>query len=471
MKNKGIGNIILLFFFIEMEKENIEAVFQSQRKFFDLEKTKSINFRKEQLLLLKQVLEKNETALFDAIFKDFGKSAAETYMAELSVLYSEISFFIKNLKSLTKPRKVPVNRVNFPSKNYIYTEPLGVVLIIGAWNYPYQLTLLPLISAIAAGNTCILKPSELAINTMHLLEELINKEFDEGLIKVIKGGIEVNQKLLELPFDKIFFTGSTKIGRLIYKAAAEKLIPVTLELGGKSPTIVTKNTDLKIAVRRIVWGKFYNAGQTCVAPDYVYVERGIEEQFLRLLKEEIEQKQYSIEAGNYVRIINQSHFKRLSLYLQDSIYYSGGIDKENLVIYPTVLSIADESHSIMQEEIFGPILPVIPFSSFDKLIKELKRKEKPLAAYLFSDKKEEQDLFINSLSFGGGCINETIMHLVNPKLPFGGVGASGVGSYHGKYGLDCFSHKKSILKKSKWEILLRYSPYSKSKLRWIKLLS
>lgn len=450
----------------------IERILLSQRDFFKTQQTKSLAFRKMYLEKLKSLIISNENMLYEAINKDFGKSKFDTFTTELSFILNDINYYIKNLKSLSKPKKVSTNLVNQLGSSRIHADPLGCVLVIGAWNYPYQLSLSPIIAAMAAGNCCILKPSEIAENTMKAMVSIINENFPPEYLYVYEGGIEETTALLQLKFDKIFFTGSTKVGKIVYKAAAEHLTPVTLELGGKSPAIVTQNTHLEMAAKRIVWGKFLNAGQTCVAPDYLLVEETIQEQFLEMLRKYIKEFRYDKGSVHYTRIINQRNFQRLIRLIDKEKIYSGGyFDEEKLYIEPTILNHIDWKDEIMQEEIFGPLLPVISFKNYNAALNSILDLEKPLAAYLFTNDSEEKENFTRKLSFGGGCINDTVMHLSNDNLPFGGVGSSGIGNYHGKYGFETFSHQKAVLEKATWgEPNIKYPPYSEKKLSWIKKL-
>lgn len=451
---------------------NYQNILSSQREFFNTQKTKNIKFRKIYLEKLRELIIQNENYLYEAIQKDFGKSPFETYVTEISFILKDIDYYLKNLNSLSKPKKVTTNLANQIASSKIHSEPLGCTLVIGAWNYPYQLSLSPLIASIAAGNCCILKPSEIAENTMKAMAKIINKNFPSEYIHVFEGGIEETTEILKLKFDKIFFTGSTKVGKIVYKAAAEHLTPVTLELGGKSPVIVTKEANVEVAAKRIVWGKFLNAGQTCVAPDYILVEESVKEQFLELLKKYISEFKYQPDSEQYTRIINQKNFQRLiGLVQKDKIYFGGNSDEENLYIEPTILDNVSWEDAVMQEEIFGPILPVISFTKFHEALNAVLELEKPLSAYIFTGNDEEKDLFIQKLSFGGGCINDVVMHLGNDNLPFGGVGNSGMGSYHGKFGFETFSHQKAILDRATWgEPDLKYPPYSENKIKWIKKL-
>ncbi|RQO40783.1 aldehyde dehydrogenase [Chryseobacterium sp. KBW03] len=450
----------------------IESILLKQRDFFATQQTKSLTFRKMYLEKLKSLIISNENMLYEAINKDFGKSKFDTFTTELSFILNDINYYLKHLKSLSKPKKVSTNLPNQLGSSKIHADPLGCTLVIGAWNYPYQLSLSPLIAAIAAGNCCILKPSEIAENTMKAMASIINENFPPEYLYVYEGGIDETTVLLRLKFDKIFFTGSTKVGKIVYKAAAEHLTPVVLELGGKSPAIVTKNANLEIAAKRIVWGKFLNAGQTCVAPDYLLVEETIQEQFLEMLRKYIKEFRYDSDSEQYTRIINQRNFQRLIRLIDKEKLYSGGnFNEEKLYIEPTILNHVDWNDEIMQEEIFGPLLPVISFQNYNAALNSILELEKPLAAYLFTNNSEEKEMFTRRLSFGGGCINDTIMHLSNDNLPFGGVGNSGTGNYHGKYGFEAFSHQKSVLEKATWgEPNIKYPPYSEKKLSWIKKL-
>lgn len=445
-----------------------------QRDFYKSHQTKSIQYRKDQLKKFKKVLKDNEKKLYEAIQKDFGKSVYETYETELSIIYHEINLALKKVKRWSNPKRVKTNLANLPGSSRIYSDPYGTTLVVGAWNYPYQLTLVPVVSALAAGNTVVIKPSELAANTSAVMAKLINDNFDEGLMYVKEGGIPETTDLLEQKFDKIFFTGSTKVGKIVYQAAARHLTPVTLELGGKSPTFVFPDTNLKMAAKRIVWGKFLNGGQTCVAPDYILVYKDIQDKFLDELKNQILKIQGENPKGSeaYVRIINKANFHRLiELIDKDKIYYGGGTDKDSLFIGPTILHNISFDDQVMEDEIFGPILPVITFDNLDEVISKVNSRPKPLSLYAFTTNKKIKRKILNKISFGGGCLNDTIMHLTNPNLPFGGVGHSGTGNYHGKAGFDAFSHQKSVLSKAMWfEPFLKYRPYTKLNMkiiRWI----
>lgn len=448
----------------------ISKIFQSQKTFFNSHQTKDIAFRKETLKKLKGILKDNESRLYDAIYKDFRKGKFDTSLTELNLIYNEIDFFLKNLDKLSKPKKVKTALSLQPGKSHIHYDPLGVTLVIGAWNYPYQLTLVPMISSIAAGNTCIVKPSELPENTMHLLSELINNNFPSDYLFVVEGGIPETTELLQLRFDKIFFTGSPKVGKIVYEAAAKNLVPVVLELGGKSPAIVTKTANLKIAAKRLVWGKFLNGGQTCIAPDYLLVEESVKPKLLQLIKDKLEEINYSDGAEHYTSIINKRNFDRVtSLIDKDKIFFGGKTNDETLYIEPTILDNVDWNDTVMQEEIFGPVFPVISFNNYDDILQKIIEGEKPLAAYLFTKNDEDKSKLLNLVSFGGGCINDTLMHITSDYLPFGGIGNSGIGNYHGEYGFLSFTHQKSIIEKTIWgEPDLKYPPYSDKKMKWLK---
>ena len=451
---------------------NYTEILQNQKTFFNSHKTKDLNFRKTQLKKLKNLIKKHENQLYEAIYKDFGKSEFETFGTEISFIYKDIDYYLKNLNSLAKPKKVKTNIVNQLGSSKIYREPLGNCLVIGAWNYPYQLTLTPVVAAIAAGNTCIIKPSELPENTMKVMAQLINENFDSAFLYVVEGGVEETTEILKLRFDKIFFTGSPRVGKIVYQAAAEHLTPVTLELGGKSPAFITENADLEVAARRIVWGKFINAGQTCIAPDYLYVQENIKPKFIEILLFEIKKRNYHENAEHFCKIINERNFDRLEkLINKEKVIFGGETHREKRYISPTVLDHVTWEDTVMQEEIFGPILPILTYKNLDEAIEKVIEGEKPLSAYIFSNNAKEQTKILEKLSFGGGCINDTLMHISNHHLPFGGVGNSGLGNYHGKFGFDAFSHQKAILDKSIYlEPELKYPPYTDGKLKILKKL-
>ncbi|EPR67945.1 Aldehyde dehydrogenase [Cyclobacterium qasimii M12-11B] len=378
------------------------------------------------------------------------------------------------MKKWSKRKKVSTGIANFPAKSYIIPEPMGVTLIIGAWNYPYQLSLLPAITSLAAGNTVILKPSELPSRTSKVMARIINDNFPSNYFHVIEGGVKETTELLENRFDKIFFTGSIPVGKIIYQAAAKHLTPVTLELGGKSPTFVLADADIEMTAKRIVWSKFLNAGQTCIAPDYILVDQSIEALFLKALKDEIEanyKNKGDIEE-NYLRIIDNKNFDRLSKLIETGqVYFGADLNRAKRFIGPTILQNVSFKDEVMKEEIFGPILPVLSFTNLEEVIKTVKERPKPLSCYIYSKNRKTIDKLLTELSFGGGAVNDSVMHLSNTNLPFGGIGSSGIGSYHGKAGFDSFTHYKSILDKPFWfEGNIKYAPYTKKKKAIIKWL-
>ncbi len=449
---------------------NFQEVIDQQRHFFNTNATKDVSFRIQELKRLKSVLQKNEALLYESIYKDFKKSEFETYTTELSIIYHDIDLAISKVKKWAKKRKAATGLANLPGKSYIIPEPFGTVLVIGAWNYPYQLSLCPAIAAISAGCTVVLKPSEVPSHTADTMAKLINENFDPKLLKIIEGGIPETTELLKIKFDKIFFTGSVMVGKIVYQAAAKHLTPVTLELGGKSPAIIAKDVNIDMTAKRLVWGKFLNAGQTCIAPDYVMVDASIKDEFLTAVKNHIEKSNYNVANHNYTQIINDKNFDRLeSMIDQNKIYTGGDCNKEERVIPPTVLKDVEFTDKVMQEEIFGPILPVLTFDTIDTAIEEVKKLSKPLSCYVFTKNSTLKKKVLNEISFGGGAVNDAVMHFTEEKLPFGGVGDSGIGNYHGKYGFETFSHHKSILQKSFLiELNLKYAPYSPTKLKWLK---
>jgi acyl-CoA reductase-like NAD-dependent aldehyde dehydrogenase len=448
----------------------ISEIIRQQRLFFATGKTKDVSFRLEQLKVLRKTVLDNQAAILQALKADLNKPTFEAYATEIGVL-KEIDYTIKHLKSWTKPKKVASTPEQFPSEAVIYPEPLGVVLIIAPWNYPFQLTLSPLVGAIAAGNCAILKPSELAPHTSRAIADIFQKNFDKSYIAVVEGGVETSQELLKEKFDHIFFTGGTAVGKIIMEAAAKHLTPVTLELGGKSPCIVDADINLEHTARRIAWGKFINSGQTCIAPDYLLVDKTIKKDLIENIKNCLKEFYGDRPENNpdYGRIINQKQLARLTAFLNNGeIIVGGKINPETLYIAPTLIDNVSLDAPIMQEEIFGPILPIVEYNNLSEAIGIVNSQPKPLALYLFSKNKDYQEKILRETSSGGVCINDTVMQVGIPDLPFGGVGFSGIGSYHGKASFDTFSHQKSVLKKSflfdpKW----RYAPY-KGKLDLLK---
>ncbi|EJD97856.1 aldehyde dehydrogenase [Staphylococcus epidermidis] len=451
----------------------IRDKFNNSKAFFNTHKTKNLKYRKQQLKLLSKNIKNHENELLDALYKDLGKSKVEAYATEIGMLLKSIKLMRKELKNWSKTKQTDTPLYLFPTKSYIKKEPYGTVLIIGPFNYPVQLVFEPLIGAIAAGNTAIVKPSELTPHVAIVIKDIIEDTFDEAYVSVVEGGIEETQALLSLPFDYMFFTGSEKVGKIVYEAAARKLIPVTLELGGKSPVIVDDTANIKVASERISFGKFTNAGQTCVAPDYILVQRKVKNDLIKALKKTItEFYGENIEKSpDFGRIVNQKHFNRLNDLIQihkDNVVFGGNSSKEDLYIEPTLLDNITNDNKIMKEEIFGPILPIITYDNFDEVLEIIQSKSKPLSLYLFSEDENMTHRVVEELSFGGGAINDTLMHLANPNLPFGGVGSSGIGQYHGKYSFDTFSHMKSYtFKSTRLESSLFFPPY-KGKFKYIK---
>jgi aldehyde dehydrogenase (NAD+) len=453
----------------------MEAIFNKQKGFFNSNATKPIGYRIDQLKKMKTVLKAWEPELTRAIYQDFQKGAFNTYLTEFLGIYVDLDATIKNLRSWASTKRVENNMLNFPGKSYVIPEPLGVCLVIGAWNYPINLTITPAISAIAAGNTAILKPSEMTPNTSAAMARMIAEYFDPAYLTVVEGGVEATTELLAQKFDKIFFTGSANIGRIVYQAAAKNLTPVTLELGGKSPLLIAADAKIKFCVKRLVWGKFLNAGQTCIAPDYAIVHKSIEQPFLEALKCEIETSQFSQANQNFAQVINEKNLDRLlALIKPENIFIGGKYDRVNRWLEPTVLTGIGPDDPVMQEEIFGPILPVMVYDDIEMAIAFIKSRPKPLAFYLFSESHSLRKKLFNDISFGGGAVNEVLFHFANPELPFGGVGLSGMGSYHGESGFRAFSHYKSIVQKpSRLEFPVRYFPYAGWKstfIKWVKNL-
>jgi aldehyde dehydrogenase (NAD+) len=449
----------------------IQNLIKSQKILFSKGKTKNPDFRLTQLSILEKAVIKNETRIISALNKDLGKSSYESFLTEIGFVIDEIRLAKRHLKGWCKPRRAWTPFKLLPSLSRIYPEPYGVCLIISPWNYPVQLTLSPLIGAISAGNCSIIKPSEHSPATSHLLEDIFTNDFPENYIAVVQGGINVSTALLKEKFDYIFFTGSPDVGRKVMAAAAENLVPVTLELGGKSPCIVDDNVDIPLAAKRIVSGKFLNAGQSCVAPDYLMVHKTIKNALISSMITEIE-KFYGNnpqKSPDYGRIINHKHFDRLSHVLKAGKIISGGItNRDKHYIAPTLMENISWNSTCMQEEIFGPILPIFQFEDLDEVINQINDLSKPLALYFFSRNKKNQKKILNHISFGGGCINDTVLHVANSHLPFGGVGNSGIGKYHGKAGFETFSHYKSVLSRPFWfDIPLRFPPY-KNKLKLLK---
>ena len=423
-----------------------------------------IKYRKESLKKLLHVITQNEDAIIKALYDDFKKPAFEAVLTETNYVIGDLKETIKNIDTWAKPKKVSASLLNFPSTDYIYSEPYGNVLILSPWNYPFQLALCPLVAAVAAGNKVTLKPSELTPHTSAIISKIITETFPVKDVVVITGDATIAADLLRKRWDYIFFTGSVGVGKIVAKAAAENLTPVTLELGGKSPCIVDETANLELSARRIVWGKIINAGQTCVAPDYILVHHKMKDTLVKFLIQEIEKALGTNpeESADYARIINLKNWQRqLSLLENQKILFGGQANKDTLFLAPTILDEPSMESLVMKEEIFGPILPILSYETKSDIEKIIMSFDKPLSLYLFSQKKSFIDEVLKKYSFGGGCINDTVIHLVNSRLPFGGVGNSGMGAYHGQLSFDVFSHKKAIVKRGTWmDLPLRYAPYN-----------
>jgi len=426
--------------------------------------TTDISYRKQRLIKLLDVILKREEDIIQALQADFKKPPFESVLTETALVISELKDSIRKIRYRARPKMVFPNILNFPSTDFIYPEPYGKVLVIAPWNYPFLLAMTPLISAVAAGNSVVLKPSELTPNTASILELIIAETFDPVHVEVFQGGAEISERLLKQRWDYIFFTGSIAVGKLVAKAAAENLTPCTLELGGKNPCIVDETANLKLAAKRIAWGKFMNAGQTCIAPDYILVKSEVKEKFVGFLKDEIAAfyGDNPQESPDFARIINEKNFQRLANMIDDTkVVFGGKKDKANLYIAPTIIDNPAAESVLMAEEIFGPILPILTYNSDEDVEKAIRKYEKPLSLYVFTDRKSFAKSIIKKFSFGGGCINDTVVHFSNKRLPFGGVGHSGFGKYHGRFGFETFSHLKAVTKKATWiDVPLRYAPYS-----------
>ncbi|MEW5571331.1 aldehyde dehydrogenase [Rossellomorea marisflavi] len=431
--------------------ENYQDLLSKQRTYFRTGETKSVAFRINTLNTLKSLVQKHEQNILDAVKQDLNKSELEAKRAEVGLVIGEIDFMVENLEEWAATKEVPTPASHEGAKSFIQPEPYGSALVIAPWNYPFQLAVTPLVGAIAGGNTAVLKPSELTPKTSALLSTLINDNFPEEYLHVVEGEVETSTALLKEDFDYIFFTGSTGVGKIVAEAAAKHLTPTTLELGGKSPTIVHEDANLDEAAQRIARGKFANAGQTCVAPDYLLVHSSVKDELMSKFKEVITASygENIVENPNFGHVVSERHFDRLVGFLDNGSIVTGGKhDRNNLIIEPTILDNISWDDSVMQDEIFGPILPVMTYDSLDEIIEPIVKRPKPLALYLFSDDEAVQDEILSTISFGGGSINDTINHMTSHYLPFGGVGDSGMGAYHGKASFDTFTHFKSVLKRS-----------------------
>lgn len=442
----------------------MKQLVKKQRAFFETQQTKDLHFRKAYLKKLLAEIERQEDAICDALYADFKKPKFETLAAETQFVMAELRLAIRKLNTWARPKRVSGTLLNWPSSDYVYKEPYGTVLLIAPWNYPFQLAIAPLIGAVAAGNTAVIKPSEITPHTAKIVAEIIKNVFSEEYVSVVQGGVETSQELLAQKWDYIFFTGSTRVGQIVYESAAKHLTPVTLELGGKNPTIVDDTANIEVAAKRIVWGKFLNAGQTCIATDYILVHKTVKPELIEALKKAITQFYgESIESStDYARTVSASHYKGLLEMLEGAtILFGGQTNDADNYIAPTLVDEPSRDSELMKGEIFGPILPIISYETEEDIHNYISSYGKPLATYIFSANTSFQNRILKKYSFGGGAINDTIIHITNKRLPFGGVGASGIGAYHGKRSFDLFSHAKAIVKKGTWmDIPLRYPPYN-----------
>jgi aldehyde dehydrogenase (NAD+) len=454
--------------------QNIEQALGSQRNFFRTHKTKDVSFRIASLKKLKKTIHDFDDRISEALRADLGKPYFESYASEIGIVLEEIGIQIKHLAKWSKPIRAKTPITHLPGRSFTVREPLGVVLVMAPWNYPFQLLMAPVTGAVAAGNCVIAKPSNMSPQTAQVIAEILAQAFAPEHVTTFLGGRDVIGEILKQRFDYIFFTGGTNLGKIVAEAAARELTPVTLELGGKSPCIIDRSAKLDVAAKRAAWGKFLNAGQTCIAPDYLLVDRSIREEFLILLKKWITKFYGSSveESPDFPRIITGAHFDRIEGYLKCGNIYSGGQhNREAKFIEPTILTDVKPDATVMTEEIFGPVWPVIEYDTLDEAINFVNSRPKPLALYFFSENRKNQNRIVREISFGGGCINDTVMHLANPYLPFGGIGASGMGSYHGLRSFQTFTHQKAILKTATWiDIPVRYAPYTKWALNLIKKL-
>ncbi|WP_125152960.1 aldehyde dehydrogenase [Clostridium rectalis] len=454
-----------------MSKENIDNIIKNQHIFFNSGATLDISFRIKQLRKLKQLILSNENIIFNALSKDLHKSKFESYISEIGFVINEINHTISHLKKWCRVEKVKTPWIHFPGKSYILKEPYGNILIIGPWNYPFHLIFAPIIGAMSAGNCIIIKPSEISNNVSKVITNIINKNFSSSFIYSYEGGIEETNLLLSYKWDYIFFTGSNTVGKLIMKKASENLTPVTLELGGKSPCIIDENINIKTAARRLIWGKFFNSGQTCVAPDYAFIHKNILKEFIEELKITIKEfyGTHIISSTYYGRIINKKHYIRLINYMNyGKVIFGGKYNETSLYISPTLIINTPLDSCIMNEEIFGPILPLFKYDNLSSVVQFINNKPKPLSLYFFSKDNKKINFVLKNTSSGSVCINETLSQISSPYLPFGGVGNSGMGKYHGKYSYDSFSHKKSVMEKNYFlDLKLKYPPY-KTPISFIK---
>lgn len=452
------------------ETIKISDLIKLQKEFFIKGGTLEYSFRLKNLVSLRNEILKREKDIEEALYKDLRKSSFESYMTEIGLVLEEINYHIKNLKKWMKKKKVRTSISQFPARSYIYHEPLGICLIIAPWNYPINLVFMPLIGAISGGNTAVIKPSAYAPNCSNIVREIIESIFCKEYVAVIEGGRKENEKLLEEKFDFIFFTGSISVGKLVMEKASKNLTPIILELGGKSPTIIEKTADLKLAAKRIAFGKILNAGQTCVAPDYVLIDKSVCQLFTKYYVEYIKEFFENDDYKNFPKIINKKHFNRIiKLIDSEKVVFGGEYSEENLIIYPTIIHENDFNSRIMNEEIFGPILPIIEYEDIEECIEYINSKPRPLALYLFTNSSEIEEKIIKRCSYGGGCINDTLVHITNNKMGFGGIGESGIGQYHGEKSFEAFTHPKAIMKKFNWlDLPMRYHPYNEKKSKLVR---
>ncbi|EQF24265.1 aldehyde dehydrogenase family protein [Clostridioides difficile CD160] len=450
---------------------DIKKLVIMQRQYYNTGKTRDISFRLEKLKRLKSVVLENEEKILFALKKDLNKSNFEGFMTEIGMFYSELDFAIKNIRKWSKTKRVNSSMVNFPSISKIIPQPYGITLIMSPWNYPFQLALIPLVWSVAAGNCVILKTSEYSVSTSSIVKEIIENTFSREYVAVVQGNQEESEKLLLERFDYIFFTGSTNVGKIVMKSASEYLTPTTLELGGKSPCIILKDADIELTAKRLTWGKLINAGQTCVAPDYVLVHEDRKDELIEKIKYYIIKYFGDNPCNNeqFPKIINERHFNRIvSLIDTDKVVYGGICNNKTLKIEPTIVDNVNWDDNIMKEEIFGPIFPILTYKNLDEVIQEIIQRPNPLALYIFTKNKKLENKILEMIPAGGCCINDTITHIATNYLPFGGVGESGMGSYHGKAGFDTFTHYKSVLKKLNLDIPIRYAPYNDKLIKILK---
>ena len=452
--------------------KELKNIIKNQRDFFNTNTTKSVEYRLQMLQRLKKIINANEEKILSALYNDLSKSKSEAYMSEVAMVYAELDEALRKVREWSRPQRARGTIGTFPAKNYVFSEPYGIVLIMSPWNYPFNLAIAPLIAAISAGNCAVIKCSKESKYTSNLIKEIINNTFDKKYIYCVDSDIEYNDVIYQ-KYDYIFFTGSSRVGKIIMRAASENLTPVSLELGGKCPCIVDESANIKIAAKRIVWGKLLNAGQTCVSVDYVAVHNSVKEKLIKCILKEIKSRYHdALNSNTYPRIINEHHYKRLlNLIKVEKNIIGGRADEFSRKIEPTILPEADFEDEIMKEEIFGPLLPIIEYDDIKKLIRTIKEREKPLACYVFTKYEKTARHIIKSISYGGGCVNDVVLHVSNHYIPFGGVGNSGIGSYHGKYGFDTFSHKKSVVwNETMLDLPIRYAPFNLLKFRILKYI-